>query len=958
MKNIYSTLLIIFLLTSIFTQLQAQQTISGKIFDKSAQEALVGATISIKGTINGTTTGKDGTFQLRVNQSFPITVIVTYIGFEKQEIVLNDSSPLNIELSENIIQAQEVVISASRVEQTILETPVTVEKLGVRQFQQSAAASTFDALQNLKGVDLLTQSLGFKSVNLRGFGANNNNRFVQLTDGMDNRSPGLGFGFGNSAGVSDLDIESIEILPGASSALYGPDALQGLQLTRTKSPFEFQGLSISSKVGVNNFGKDNIENQAFTDVAIRYATQIGQKFAFKVNFSALNGTDFIADNYNDRSTSGRRNFFVNNVADKTTTIGYTPNNNPATNFEYDGVNIYGDDVTNGGSFDFTAANTSNAALVGKRVTRTGYTELDLLGNNGKVYSYRANVALHYKLTDKIEISGSWYYGNGNFIRTAGFREYYPDYRRHQAKLEIKGDEFFLRSYGTFQQAEGYNLGVLAARLLQIAKPTGTWAADFANAYTNDIIAARNAADNTKFQVGSPNFSKFRNELINTFNNVNIPSAGQGGVPTLRGVRLLDNSSLYHTEGMYNFKKFLPENVEVIAGASWRRYQLETKNTIFVTGKAGNEIDEYGAYLQGSYNFKFNDEASFKPTVAVRYDKNEYFKGGFTPRVSGIFNFKSHYFRASWQSAFRNPSPNQILSDGSIGEVGGTEAALQAANLISNQGYTQASVNAYRNSVNADNPNGNATLLVPYVPKPDDFTTEKIQTWEVGYKTLLFENLFVDAFYFHSKYTDFIAAQNIIQPVNEQQSELLNTATSRVYGVNFNNFNEIFVDGFGIGLEYALPKGFVISANYANQIGKITLKDNAGNIRKDPYGDDIVKRKMSNPEVAAVGRNFFISPENRYNITLSNAKLTKNLGFAITYRWTDEMWVEQGNTQGDVWLPSWNTLDAQISFRLPDSKINLKLGGTNILNQYYSQGYGLAQIGGLYYLAITFDDLLK
>jgi iron complex outermembrane receptor protein len=116
--------------------------------------------------------------------------------------------------------------------------------------------------------------------------------------------------------------------------------------------------------------------------------------------------------------------------------------------------------------------------------------------------------------------------------------------------------------------------------------------------------------------------------------------------------------------------------------------------------------------------------------------------------------------------------------------------------------------------------------------------------------------------------------------------------------------------------------------------------------------------MSNPEVSAVGRNFFISPENRYNITLSNAKITKDLGFAVTYRWTDKMWVEQGNTQGDVWLPSWQTFDAQVSYRLPKYQSIIKLGGTNLFNKYYSQGYGLAQIGGLYYISVTFDGLLK
>ena len=162
----------------------------------------------------------------------------------------------------------------------------------------------------------------------------------------------------------------------------------------------------------------------------------------------------------------------------------------------------------------------------------------------------------------------------------------------------------------------------------------------------------------------------------------------------------------------------------------------------------------------------------------------------------------------------------------------------------------------------------------------------------------------------------------------------------------------------LGLDYALGGGYNVAANYANQIGKITLKDAFGNIRKDGYGDDIVNRKMSDPAVSKVQRNFFISPENRFNLSVSNPKVTKNFGFNIAYRWTDKMWVEQGNTQGDITLPSWQTIDAAVMYKLPQYKTTIKLGANNLFNKYYSQGYGLAQIGGLYYVSLNFDEFLN
>ncbi len=917
----------------------SQTTITGSITDASTKEPIIGASIAVKGTVIGAIADAKGNFTLKT-KSLPASLKISAVGYKSIDFEAKDAN-VNLTLTEDIGTLSEVTISGNRVEESITKSAVTVEKLDIKKIQQSASADVFGALQTLKGVDLLSQNMIFRSVNMRGFGANNNNRFVQLTDGMDNRSPGLGFGFGNVAGVSDIDIESIEILPGASSALYGPDALQGIMLTKTKSPFEYQGLSAQVKAGVNNVGKDDRSATPYTDLALRYAQQLGDKFAFKVNFQAINGTDFIADDYNDRSSRSRAGFFVSDPATKTVKIGYIPNNNPSTNSQFDALNIYGDDFTNGGSFNFPA-NFANPALAGKTVTRTGYKEIDLTGDNGKIFSYRGNAALHFKITDKIEAIGAWYYGTGNLIRTAGLREYFPKYVRNQFKLELRGDEFFVRAYKTTQEAEGFSLGNLGARINQLWKPTAAWSTEFAAAFTGDFQAARNIADAGKPVPGTAGFQTTFDKLTTTNSNV---ATGLG----VNGVRLLDNSGMTHAEGMYNFKKFLPENLEVVTGASFRNYDLLTQATVFPRDKNGKEfqIKEYGWYLQASPSFKLSETVILKPTVAVRYDKNEFFNGGFTPRLSGVLTIGQHNFRASWQSAFRNPSPNQLLSDGvASSEVGGSKTAVESANLIQNPGYYEASVLKYRTS-------GNTSDLIKYDANPDAFTTEKIKTWEVGYKTLLNNRLFVDAFLYQSTYNDFIAAQNILQSKTNQVDGLKTGSSTSVYQVNFNNFNEIYVNGFGFGLEYAMGKGYNVGFNYAKQRGTITLKDNFGVTRKDGFGDEIVKRDMSDPVVAAVGRNFFISPEDRFNITFSNPKITNKIGFNINYRWTGKMWVEQGNTQGDIWLPSWNTLDAAVSYKLA-GKMKLKLGGSNVFNNYYAQGYGLARIGGLYYLSLSYN----
>lgn len=949
-------LLLLFIILLSAAETQAQLNIAGRVTDEKNQP-LPGVTLIIRGTTTGTTTDSDGRFTIQTTASLPLTLQASSVGYGRQAVVVRDNNfrGVEVQLTEEAILTDEVVVSASRVAEDIQKAPVTVEKLGARQFANSPAANPFDALQNVKGVDLLTQSLTFKSVNVRGFGANNNNRFLQLTDGMDNRSPGLGFGFGTVAGVSDLDVESIELIPGASSALYGPDALQGLMLTTSKNPFTYRGLSAQVKLGANNFDKADFGPKGYYDLALRYAKQLGTRFAFKVNFQRLSGTDFIADDYSDRSTSARPGFFATDAdrGNVATGIGYRPNNDPNTNFEYDGVNTYGDDINNVGVFTFPA-DYANAALRGKRVTRTGYTELDVLGNDGKVFNNRANVSLHYKLPGNIEASLGWYYGNGNLIRTAGFREYFPNYQRHQFKAEVRGDNFFVRAYTTQQQAEGWNIGQTARAINNTWKSLAQWGAEFGQAYVDTkttVGESRRTADRGRYLPGSPDFNRVRDAYANTFNTDFIP-----GSTTARGLRFRDNSQLWHYEGMYNFTKLL-KVAEVLAGASLRHYVLESGGTAFPRRADGSEytVDEVGAYVQASKQLALG-KLTVKPTVAIRYDKNEYLTGGFTPRASAVVSYGALNLRGSWQSAFRNPSPGQLFATpppGQAGEVGGLALAYNGAELNSNPGYLQTEVTPYQNNTATAAPQ-------PFVIDPTQFTTEKIQTWEVGAKTLISNKFYVDAFYFNSRYTDFIAAQSVFQlrTPAAPTSALLDLANYRTLQVNFNNTNEIFVRGAGIGLEYGVGRGFTLSGNYAYQVGLVTLRDARGNVRNDRAGVPVVKRKMSNPEVSQLGRNFFISPENRYNLSLSNARLTDRLGATVSYRWTDQTWVEQGTTQGDILLPSWTSLDAQVSYKLPSFKSTLKLGGTNILNQYYAQGYGLARIGGLYYLSITFDELMR
>jgi hypothetical protein len=188
------------LISSTLLWAQSNQ-ISGTIKSDSG-EPLVGVNIIVLGTVVGTISDIDGNFSFDVKESFPLKLRISMVGYATQEIEIdeNGATGINITLSEQSIMGQEVVISASRIEESILESPVTVEKMGILAIKNTSAANFYDGIANLKGVQMTASSMTFKAVNTRGFATMSNTRFVQLVDGMDNSAPGINYPRGKMVG--------------------------------------------------------------------------------------------------------------------------------------------------------------------------------------------------------------------------------------------------------------------------------------------------------------------------------------------------------------------------------------------------------------------------------------------------------------------------------------------------------------------------------------------------------------------------------------------------------------------------------------------------------------------------------------------------------------------------------------------------------------------------------------
>ncbi|HRG80556.1 MAG TPA: carboxypeptidase-like regulatory domain-containing protein, partial [Cyclobacteriaceae bacterium] len=469
--------------------LMAQTSISGTVKDGTTGEPLAGVNIVVKGRVIGTISNTSGQYSLKVNQEPPFTLVFSFIGFSTQEIEVKEANTtLDVSLEEQTLLGQEVVVSASRVEESILKSPVTIEKMDLLAIKQAASPDFYDALANVKGVQTNSGSLNLTSINTRGFATIANVRFVQLVDGMDTQAPLLNFPTGNIIGIGELDAESVELVPGAASALYGPNAFNGILIMRSKSPFEYQGLSAQVKGGVTS--SDAGGSDPFVQYSIRYAKAFNNKFAFKLNFSMLNATDWLSNDYKTSRVD----------PESTTDLSGTKN--------FDGLNLYGDE-------------TQIAVPVPSigTITRTGFREEDMLnafsdGRDAK--SIKGDAALHYRITDKIEAIYNYRYGGGSSIYQGTEKYVLRDFTQQFHKLEFKGENFFVRAYQTATDAgKSYNLSALGGYANETYSPSATnWVPDYViamqgyipNVAAGDHNAARAYADRNRPQPGTPGYS--------------------------------------------------------------------------------------------------------------------------------------------------------------------------------------------------------------------------------------------------------------------------------------------------------------------------------------------------------------------------------------------------------------------------------------------------------------------
>ncbi|HLP18960.1 MAG TPA: TonB-dependent receptor, partial [Chitinophagales bacterium] len=899
---------------------------------------------------------------------------------------------------------------------------LTIECMGLGAIKQTASSTFYEGLGTLKGVDMTAASLGFVVINTRGFNSTSPVRSLQLLDGADNQSPGLNFSVGNFAGASEIDIQKVDLIVGASSPLYGPNAFNGVINLQTKNPFYHNGLSIYVKGAERNLFEG----------AIRYAKSFKNKsgedkFAMKFNFSYLRALDWQANNLAAATNSWQ----------------------PATNYGgYDAVNRYGDELPTKNSLNFDDPSSRRLKPGLGQIFRTGYEEKDVLNYNIK--NIKANSALHYKITDKIEARVAYNFGYGTTVYQGDNRYSINDIRIHQIRAEIvQQDKFYLRAYTTMENAGNSYDGVFTAIKLQDAQKS---IAQWSNAYSqfwsnggsgvgapvgkvNNLLGVYSPSTSNDIDPSRPGFQNYWfpatitsdtsqwagiRAMVNAAYDSILARNGDSltlwhsqartfadtisssafGKPRLvpgtkeyndslkaitsrtafeqNGTQFFDRSKLFHVQGEYKIdvkKKNAEKNIlDILVGASFRMYFPDSRGTIFsdtitdyqIRNRNSGEtskvtVNEYNALQKDSFEI-----VDFTRRKITNWEVGAY--------LSLNRKFELDEFNALILTATVRFDRNQNFAwkrkDGKWDPI-----ITPAASIV----YS------YKN---------NHTVRLSFSSAVRNPTLQdQFLYYNVG-RAILIGNLYgVDSLVTVESFQDYLGStpndKNLLKwfDVPAVRPEKVQTLELGYKGIIA---KKVFLDGsayvswyrdflgYQIGTSlnstvtltgdtnYSIRQIYRVAANasdrvmtYGASVGFNYFFINNYSFNGNYSWNRLDKRGSSDPIIPA-----FNTPEHKFNVGISGKDIklgnVKGFAFNVNFKWI-KGFVFEGSPQFSGSIPSYSLLDAQVSYEWAKIYTTFKLGGSNLVSKKNYQVYGGPAVGRMIYgsLLVNIDqDVLE
>jgi len=614
------------------------------------------------------------------------------------------------------------------------------------------------------------------------------------------------------------------------------------------------------------------------------------------------------------------------------------------------VNIYGDEYFGSYASLFDARTGLNT------FHRQGYKEVDLVDYNTRNIKAGAAVYIRTQPEKDFEspelILGS-NFGYGTTVYQGDNRFSLRGIQFYQHKIEYrKKDKYFIRAYATHEDAgDSYDPYFTAQKMIEAAGDNEAWQNSYVQWWSRNDLGAvfrkmkqlgypaepansqiqwqqdnieqlsewhRMAADyantanktfNTKdfYVPGTPRFDSLFNDITSRKNN-----------SIENGTRFFDRSALFHLHGEYKFETDFFK--EITVGANGRIYRPFTEGTIFSDSISRITNSEFGVYAGASKQW-----GDFTVSAATRLDKNQNFNFLFSPAGSVVWKTsENNYLRLSFSSAIRNPTLSDQYLDLRVGP----------ARLVGNiTGYdsliTLQSFNAWRSDPTSQFQYRNIAPIRP----------EKVKTFELGYRTTLFERLYVDISGYYNIYDDFIGYQvglvipeTLLSPFpGAPPIPFKKYADTKVFRVAANSDEIVTSRGFAAGFNYYFWKYYAFNGNYS-------------------YNELVTQ---VNDEIVPA----FNTPRHKYNAGISARDIPaggpNTIGFNVNYKWI-EGFIFEGSPQFTGFIPSYDLLDAQVNYNLTRANMTLKVGASNALNNKQFQTYGGPRIGRMAYISLTYD----
>lgn len=865
---------------------------------------------------------------------------------------------------------EEITVSASRTAERVMEAPITVEHIDARTLARRPATELIASLGAFKGIDVSQSSWLISSFSTRGFNSSKAERVVQLIDFVDVTSPTASLYYGNWMGIPDLDLDKIDVVFGANSALYGTNALNGVLMMTSKDPFAHRGTQVAVRGGSRNM----------LDLQLRHVQLWNDRLALKWNMSYFSGDEFVA-----ASEEAIRPVTNGGLA------GADPLNNPTgSGWGWNALNRYGDQGFSVTNPSLRALNNGNAY----RLYAPGFTEAELLwarapgdffpgpGSAYKAGNLKLNPSLHWQFNPRVKALYEYRYAlsNGIFQSSSRFAQRAMQYDLH--RLELSGKDWFVRAYTLYDfGGKAYDLGALGNGLMNTPLAPGNsvagtsyptfaqnyfslWNQVFTAARTGGLSAgtplagvfvpdAQNGLSPTPFVLKenipnglsveaaqqlaarlaagvqlparSPLFERLREQIVGGVGLLDIH-----GSRTVRGAAFQNNARF--ADLSFQKEWTLSPTTQLIGGGSTRAHRLQSNGTLFSDGDKSpilpgtNELltrsrilnYEGGVYAQLRQSFW---EKRLQLAAAGRYDQFQNFGARFSPRVSGVLTLgaqRQHALRASYSQAYRQPAQLDqyiYLDFGGLLVQGNISGGFQGLNAVSVL------------------PNGqpNPQFLQPQ--SIGSLRPEQAHSWEVGYKAQLAKGFYVDLSYYEARYQDFIgtlrfygredgllpSGRPLPTPTGDFAKPTSDRTRGRLIQVWANADQQVRTRGFLLATDYFQSKALHLTANYT--WSWINENDVPGLI---------------------LGFN---TPTHKVNVGLHGQ--SRGWEYSAQYRYQTAYTFFMPFDEGRI--AAFGTLQAQLGYQLPMLKSTLRLGATNLTNAQAISAYGSAAIGRVVYV---------